>query len=96
MAFVNFEKSCDVFSTLVPSTGSDSMAPLKLQRLSVLVALKVRRDFLFLFPPLLLCPPLWLLLLLLLLRLDPLLLLLLEVVSGVGDAVLFALLSVML
>ena len=55
MAFVNLLKSWDVLSTFVPRTGNESMAPLKLRRLSVLTFLNCLRlqylllPFLFLF-----------------------------------------------
>ena len=42
MALVNLLKSCDVFSILVPNTGSVSMAPLKLRRLSVVLEVAAR------------------------------------------------------
>ena len=42
MALVNLLKSWDVFSILVPNTGSVSMAPLKLRRLSVVLEVAAR------------------------------------------------------
>ena len=52
MALVNLLKSWDVFSILVPNTGSVSMAPLKLRRLSVVLEVAdrncLRLRFLFL------------------------------------------------
>ena len=51
-ALVNLLKSCEVFSILVPNTGSDSIAPLKLRRLSVVLEVAalncLRFRFLFL------------------------------------------------
>ena len=92
-ALVNFEKSWEARSVLVPSTGNVSIAPLKFLRLSGVLVLPPLRGLRFLFLPflplfrLLLLLLLMLLLLLLLLLLLSALLLLLVTLSGDADDV---------